>query len=460
MPARISREPETTPGNDAVQHPLSNLLASSRRPLEDVAWHPHEDLLALAGGGRSIELWAQGRLVRSLGKPPHTGRTMEHRYGLGRPGGGVELQTETLGIPLIAQGYSAVAFSATGDRLVASRFGGGASGSATEVYDVATGALIDSFWRTDTTLALHPEGVILATLSSNQMASAIRFVQLGETVHGYDVELAADADEYARLLFNPTGDALAIVGHADAFGVKVYRFPECRLILAADLESWEDIWKALWARHRRNEPDFIASDAEEPPYELIGDLPCVIDRIAFSPDGQHLLIGSTRGAVVEVNWTTSKPVCAWPVHDGPVVALDASPSLPVLATAEDTGRIKLWRLKKAPVIADQNARPITAAFLEAYHPIDPMTPENGFRITDGKRWYDPETIGEDELEEDAPPWAQIARLTSLWSRDAEALNERAETDPFARTVQSLKNQAGRENASDKPPGTGEDPASE
>ena len=69
---------------------------------------------------------------------------------------------------------------------------------------MATGALIDSFWRTDTTLALHPEGVILATLSSNQMASAIRFVQLGETVHGYDVELAADADEYARLLFNPT----------------------------------------------------------------------------------------------------------------------------------------------------------------------------------------------------------------------------------------------------------------
>ena len=75
--------------------------------------------------------------------------------------------------------------------------------------------------------------------------------------------------------------------------MKVYRFPECRLILAADLESWEDIGKALWARHRRNEPDFIASDAEEPPYELIGDLPCVIDRIAFSPDGQHLLIGST-----------------------------------------------------------------------------------------------------------------------------------------------------------------------
>ena len=154
--------------------------------------------------------------------------------------------------------------------------------------------------------------------------------------------------------------------------------------------------------------------------------------------------------MVEVNWTTSKPVCAWPVHDGPVVALDASPSLPVLATAEDTGRIKLWRLKKAPVIADQNARPITAAFLEAYHPIDPMTPENGFRITDGKRWYDLETIGEDDLEEDAPPWAQIAKLTSLWSLDAEALNEQAETDPFARTVQSLKNQAGRANASDKP----------
>ena len=60
----------------------------------------------LVGGRRSIELWAQGRLVRSLGKPPHTGRTMEHRYGLGRPGGGVELQTETLGIPLIAQGHT------------------------------------------------------------------------------------------------------------------------------------------------------------------------------------------------------------------------------------------------------------------------------------------------------------------------------------------------------------------
>ncbi len=399
--ARIDRETEL---------PLDDPPLGSLRAIEDVAWHPHEDWLALVGGGRPIELWSQGCLLKTLGKPPESGRRRRLQIG-----------------------YSAVAFSATADRLVASRFGGGSSGSATEIYEVATGALIGSFWRTDTTLALHPEGEIVATLSSNQMASPIRFVRLADALHTYDVALVADADGYSRLLFSPAGDALAIVGHAYAFGVKLYQFPECQRIFQWDLESWEEIWKTFWARHRRNEPDRDRSDEERPPYDFIRKLPPGKDRIAFSPDGRRLLIGATLGGVVELDAKTGEPVDAHDVSNGPVVALDASPSLPVLATADADGRIKLWRLDGRRATVDRANQPITAAFLEAYSPIDPRTPEDGFRTTDGNRWYNFETIGEQELDDDAPPWAQIAKSLSQYKK---------------------------KGGSDEPSGEGADPASD
>ena len=65
------------------------------------------------------------------------------------------------------------------------------------------------------------------------------------------------------------------------------------------------------------------------------------------------------------------------------------------------------------------SKPVTRAFLDNYKLIDSMASDDQFRTTDGKRWYDFETIDEDELDADAPPWAQIAK----WRREWEKLSE-------------------------------------
>jgi WD40 repeat protein len=330
----------------------------------------------------------------------------------------MEILTHTMEIPLSEQGYSAVIFSASGDHLVASRFGGGGD-NPTAVYDVSSSKLVDTFWHSDTTLALHPEGEILATLSSQQLASAVRFGQLTDRFQGYNAQLNVIIDGYKRLVFSPKGDAFAVMGHSYGVGVQVYAFPSCQTIFELDFEKWEDVWDRLWREYRAEERYPSKPDGTYP-YEFIRDLWTVNDRLAFHPDGRTLLVGTMGGLIVGVDLEdTSKPSGVWTVHDGPVLALDVSTPHAVLATAGCDGEIKLWKLDGEASTPGPAGKPVTQAFLDKYKPIDSMASEDQFRTTDGKRWYDFETIDEDELDDDAPPWAQLAK----WSRERERLRE-------------------------------------
>jgi WD40 repeat protein len=448
---------EDTPARPAGEDSASPAQDRAGPRVNDVAWHPHGDLLAVAAEGRAIELWEGGCLVKTIGRRPIPGRVRGIPTGIGRPGEALIPLTFMMDIPLAEQGYDALAFSADGRRLVASLRGEDPQGhDPTEVYDVATGALVGSFWRSDTTLALHPEGEILATISSDQMATSIRFGRLIETFESYDAELNAFGDGYARLLFSPAGDAFAIVGHAYYFGVRVYRFPSCQVIFEADCESWEDIRRAYWQRHQTKEPGCPGAGKDDPPSGFLVGLPDSRDRIAFTPDGRHLLVGATRGAVVEVDMSSGQPVRAHQVHDDPVTALDLSPAFPLLASADSEGRIRLWMLDVPRSRVDRDTKPITAEFLETYRPIDIKDPGARLRTTDGKRWYDFETIGEDDLDDEAPPWAQIAKMTSLWGLNDRDLEERARSDPWARHVKSTKANAEGQPEADQPGETGED----
>ena len=102
-----------------------------------------------------------------------------------------------------------------------------------------------------------------------------------------------------------------------------------------------------------------------------------------------------------------------------MLALDVSAAHGVLTTAGCDGEIKLWQLEGGLKTAISDNKPMTAAFLEMCRPIDSMASDDGFRTTDGKRWYDFDAIDEEELEEDAPPWAHIAKWSRQWKKDRE-----------------------------------------
>jgi hypothetical protein len=42
-----------------------------------------------------------------------------------------------------------------------------------------------------------------------------------------------------------------------------------------------------------------------------------------------------------------------------------------------------------------------------FEPIDSAAADDQFRITDGERWYDMNSIGDEDLDEDAPPGPRL-----------------------------------------------------
>ena len=210
------------------------------------------------------------------------------------------------------------------------------------------------------------------------------------------------------------------MGHAYAVGVRVYAFPSCQTIFELDFKKWKDVWDRLWREYRAEERYPSKPDGTDP-YEFIRDLWTINDRLAFHPDGRTAL-GRNDGRLHRrcgPGGPTSTPSGVWTIHDGPVLALDVSTTHGVLATAGCHGEIKRWKLDGEASTPGPAGKPVTQAFLDEYDLIDSMAPEGQFRTTDGRRWYDFETIDEDELDLDAPPWAQLAK----WWREREKLGE-------------------------------------
>jgi WD40 repeat protein len=193
------------------------------------------------------------------------------------------------------------------------------------------------------------------------------------------------------------------MGHAYGIGFRIYDFPSLRMIFELDFENWKDVWSRLWALYRGAERYQARPDGSYP-YEFIQDLWTVNDRMSFDPDGGTLLFGTMDGQVVGVDLAdVSKPSGVWTVDDGPVLALDVSERHAMLATARFDGRIKLWQLDGSAARAADGAKPITETFCKMYKPVESTAPQSEFRTTDGKRWYNLDAMGDEELDEDAPP---------------------------------------------------------
>ena len=306
---------------------VTRIVQEGSPRVRDLAWHPIHAELAVVSAGRAIEVWStlEGKLVREYGFRPKSTRT-------------IEFCGHKMHFSVEEQGYGNVIFSTRGDLIVA----GVAICDPTEVYHVDSGELVDTFWRSGT-FASHPEGEILATLSSNQQASALRFGTLSDRFQGYDAQLNLIIDGYKRLVFSPTGDAFAVMGHSYGIGIQIFEFPSCRLVFQMDFEEWEEVWTVLWKEYGELMGLSPRPDGRYP-YEFICNLWTVNDRIAFHPDGHSLLFSTIEGYVARVDLSdTSHASGYWKVHDGPALALDVSTAHCVMATARSDGEIKLWR---------------------------------------------------------------------------------------------------------------------
>jgi hypothetical protein len=164
----------------------------------------------------------------------------------------------------------------------------------------------------DTDIALHPEGELLASFVSDQGATLLRFARAADgRGHGglemFDTALIIDVDGYEGLVFSPSGDRFAMMGNAYEVFALVHSFPSLKRELVLAVAGWNDLHRHLpppWNDYRWT----------------LGE------RVAFTPDGQSLLLGNFAGDVIVVT-LAAKPSLEQmrKTHDGPIGALRTRP---------------------------------------------------------------------------------------------------------------------------------------
>jgi WD40 repeat protein len=356
---------------------VTRISQGDSRPPGDIGWHPHEGVLAIVRGSAAPGLCdaTTGAQIRRMQTPPLPGWTDDYF------------------------GFDAVAFSGDGNLLAVSR----TFADLTEVYDVDTGTRRTTFWNSNTSLALHPEEQILATLANDQGATFTRFAGFGDELRAYDLAVTHNIDGYTRVLFNPPGDMFAIPWGWLDMTVYLHEFPSLKLNWVGSTEKYEDV-KHLGPSSERLEPELFWNRA---------------GRVAFTPDGKSLLLAGLEGRVIELPCDASEPSNAWQAHDEPISAIEVGYRHRLLATAGFSGEVRLWPLPHPVVEPDVDSRPLTSAFLKAAREIDLTAPEDELRFTDGERWYDADSWSEGEVDETAPPWVQIQQHLARFDREEE-----------------------------------------
>ncbi|MEV7174190.1 hypothetical protein AB0O18_31400 [Streptomyces sp. NPDC093224] len=189
----------------------------------------------------------------------------------------------------------------------------GGGWESSDVLDLASGD-IGSGPPWDTSVAEHPGGGLVATLTSDQGATHCLFARVGRGTGPAVMRLLRralilDCDGYETPLFSADGRHVAIRGNAYDHSVEVFEFPSLNRVLATTLgdpspgcpypQEWLDQLEA-WSRH----------------------------NIAFGPQPGVLWIATPTGTLVEVDLETRQAV----EHD--VLTGSRSSALAVTANGE------------------------------------------------------------------------------------------------------------------------------
>jgi WD40 repeat protein len=256
------------------------------------------------------------------------------------------------------------------------------------------GNLLSRLFGCDTDIALHPEGELFASFVSDQGATLLRFARAADgRGHGglemFDTALIIDVDGYEGLVFSPSGDRFAMMGNAYEVFAVVHSFPSLKRELVLPVADWNDLHRHLpppWNDYRWS----------------------LMERVAFSPDGQSLLLGNFAGDVGVVTLGVEPRLeQTWKTHDGPIGALRTRPHDGMLVTTDLHGHLRLFRMPKPFHAPDTANRPLTRAYLQGSRAVPLDTDMEGLALTDGIRTWDLGRLGEEPLPDDAPAWARL-----------------------------------------------------
>jgi WD40 repeat protein len=300
----------------------------------DVAFHPTQDVMALVGVGRPIEIRCavSGSLVRMIGD---TSSPIE----LVHPG----LGGRVVIVPPQLQGYGAILFSRFGHLLLAvPLFDEEASifEPRTQVFRYPSGELFTRLGENDTCLARVPNGNVVAAVRNEYTDCQVRFFAIKEPASQSSDEGLAITEFYPKgarkawaplqvnvegITFSSNGDALALLG-----GLPCGKDRRETLSLHS--------MTGLEPRAKINIPL-----TWRVPDEVRKCLPLFpIERVGYSHQRRAFIVPGSEGELVWVDATTGDETKRATVHSDLVSSVDCRAADQLIVTSSWDGSISCW----------------------------------------------------------------------------------------------------------------------
>jgi WD40 repeat protein len=215
----------------------------------------------------------------------------------------------------------------------------------TTIRSLEPARVVGELWESDTAVALHPDGRLLAAAWNEQGDNVLWFAVVEGHAPPKGVRTALRHYlGFGGLVFSPDGELLATVPLLGSAGLVVYALPSLGEVFSVE------------------EP-VISKDAFQPSP----------DRVVFSPDSSRLVYGSASGALVEVEARTGVRTREWPAHRDLATTLDLDPSSGGLASGGLDGEIHIWQTdyEPPPPTSSADLSRITQAFIDQAGLVDP-----------------------------------------------------------------------------------------
>jgi WD40 repeat protein len=304
--------------------PILRVESAQPRAVAGLAFHPTLPLLAVAGPGRALEIWAvpTGGLVGVLGGGEAVAAPSLPMLPPDDP--------NALAEPSV--GHYNVCFSPSGAHVVA----GSQYWRQTNVYELTSGTIVSAHWLSNGPLAFHPSGKLLALTWNDQIASVVRLVRCDGGWSSLDLEV--EVAYVSRLNFSPDGDALFLLDGTATLDVRRLELPS----LARQ-----------WRRIESCGPLPVGGEASRPD-RAAGNYPRVfgdhieLASLCLSPGGAHLLAPRPPHALLALDPSTGHPEPDVELGTTSVVALATRPPSPFLAVGTAAGEIILYRSDEQP----------------------------------------------------------------------------------------------------------------
>ncbi len=286
-----------------------------RGRLRDIAWHPHQESLAIVKSETRIELWDVSRCttLRRLSDIPAD---------------------------------NAVAFSPSGHWAVFSAQTSDEGCRSLCMCDLNANGECVTRWESDTTYAFHPSESVLAGGWNDQGGGMIRFLKLPYTNDSRDCGFENPTWQFDApgwvdgLTFSQDGATLAVLGGA---GFDGYLCLEVLDFAFDEIPSWRKRFSREWQAPAFGEAPAMDDDEElalgvEPGLPLAWP-----ERVVLSPAGDRLIYPGPDGQLIELDAPTGDETRRWAAHEQLATTLDVEFTRGLVVSGGRDGQVVLWK---------------------------------------------------------------------------------------------------------------------